>query len=86
MFENKAVLDPHVKMQVTVPGTIDIPPRDMRNAYRVSVGEPQRTRRDHYGDPGTQAEMILKLTLNKQYTRVLTGIMWLGKRSSSSVL
>jgi hypothetical protein len=58
----------------------------MRNAYRVSVGKPERTRRDHYGDPGIQAEMILKLALNKQYMRVLTEIIWLSTGSSSSVL
>jgi len=60
----------------------------MRNAYRVSVGKPERVRRDHYGDPATQAEIILKWTLNKQYMRVLTGIIWLstGSGSSSSVL
>jgi len=50
----------------------------MRNAYRVSVGKTEGARRDHYGDPGTQGEMILKLTLKKQYMRVLIGIIWLS--------
>ena len=58
---------------------IDIPLRDMRNAYRVSVGKPERTMQAHYSDPGT--------TDFKQAVRgVLTGFIWLSTVSSSSAL
>jgi hypothetical protein len=57
---------------------------DMRNAYKILVGKPER--KNHSGDLGEEGKIILEWILWKQGGSLCTVLIWLRIGTSSGLL